>query len=461
MFKVEYAPGMTAEKIEQIKQERAQRDMLNGLSEDDRAVYIAKQTIDAARLAGDVVISATISEITHRKDGGWLRANIDSNGFTAISGIPYKCVKVEKGMKIEVTGSVEYWRERKQLKFTPSGLLISERSYCADPFMRAVQRACKSFSVTRLQTLKTVLGDDWIKVILTDPFIKKKDRAEERLIAEYGKRWRHLATAAQIAIFHKYPEALDIDAFERWPIESKQGTVAVAQALNDLTTVKLDMLKINYPVIHNGIIDKIDAREPIDAMVFVRQRMFSFAQADDLNRLDGDTFKASIPRVIGTVWDALASGEDDGNSALSVVEIIERARLQYGYPIKDISAAIDEAKGIVEIKSQGKFDHSLVTIGADKSRSLAFSENAKIERGILINVKGAANTFAIKYEDGKGLDDTQNDAVRMALNSGISIITGGPGTGKTIICGKIAKSLTSVLGLAVAARAARNLTDKT
>jgi hypothetical protein len=156
MFKVEYAPGITPEVIERIKQERAQREMLNRLSETDRALYIARQTIDAARLAGEVVISATIGEITHRRDSGWFRANIDSNGFTAISGIPYN--KVEKGMKIEVTSIEETWRERKQLKFWSSGLLILERSYCEDPFMRAVQRACKSFTPTRLETLKIVLG---------------------------------------------------------------------------------------------------------------------------------------------------------------------------------------------------------------------------------------------------------------------------------------------------------------
>src|ERR1700727_509861 len=123
MFKVEYAPGMTPEVIAQIKQERARREMLNQLSETDRALYIVREAIGAAKAAGDIVVSATIGEITHRKDSGWLRANIDSNGFTAISGIPYNVVKLEKGMKVEVTGSEEMWRGRKQLRFTPSGQL--------------------------------------------------------------------------------------------------------------------------------------------------------------------------------------------------------------------------------------------------------------------------------------------------------------------------------------------------
>jgi hypothetical protein len=459
MFKVEYAPGMTPEAIEQIQQERARREMLNRMTDTDRALFIAKERIDTARLTGDPVICATIREITHRKDSGWLRANIDNDGFTAISGMPDKGIRLEKGMKIEVTGAVDYWHGRKQL--SASAFVISERSYCDDPFMRAVQRACKSFTATRLETLKAVLGEDWINIILNDPWIERRAKAQAKLIAEYGSKWRIKATARQLQIFHKGPQALDNTAFERWPIETKQGAVAVAEAIKGLTPGKLDMLRINHPIIHNGVINKVTVKEPIDAMLLVRQRKLSFAQADDLNRLDSESFKPTIPRIIGAVWDALSSGEDDGNSALPVAEIIERARLQYGYPIKEISAAINEAKAINLIKTQDKFDHSLVTIGADRSESLAFCENARLERSILSNVKSQSNKLCIDYTNGKGLDDTQNNAVRMALNNGISIITGGPGTGKTTICARIAENVYDVLGLAVAARAARNLTDRT
>jgi hypothetical protein len=315
-----------------------------------------------------------------------------------------------------------------------------------------------------LETLAAVLGEGWIKIILNDPWIKARERAMAYLIAEYGSKWRQLASGKELEVFYKWPIALNHVAFERWPVETKQGTVAVAEAINSLNPAKLDMLKINSPVIHNGVINKVVAPEPIDAMVFVRQRRLSFMQADDLNRLAGDTFKASIPRIIGAVWDALASGEDDGNSALPVAEIIERARLQYGYPVKDINDAINQAKTYSKIETQGEFDHALITIGRDRTESLAFAENVRTERGILFHVKERmTDIFSITHTHINWLDDTQNNAVQMALNNGISIITGGPGTGKTTICSEIAKSLNSgnILGLAIAARAARNLTDKT
>jgi AAA domain len=268
--------------------------------------------------------------------------------------------------------------------------------------------------------------------------------------------WRRKATKDELRIFYKWPELLNDSAFGRWPIETKQGTVPVAEALNSLTRAKLDMLKINYPVIHNGVIDRVIVTEPIDAMVFVRQRKLSFAQADDLNRLNGDTFKPSIPRVIGAVWDALASGEDDGNSALPVGELTERARLQYGYPVADIA----------EVASQGDFNHAVITVGTNNTGSLAFIENVRTEAGILRHVKERlTDKYLIEYIPDTKLkfDDTQNKAVQIALNNGISIITGGPGTGKTTICFEIAETLGSknILGLAIAARAARNLTDKT
>jgi hypothetical protein len=163
---------LTPEELEQRKQEQvravtvaltvATNPILTELQ--DKAAQVARQAIDAARLAGGIVISTTVGEITHRKDSGWLRANIDSDGFTAISGTPYNCIRLEKGMKIEATGVVDMWRDRKQLSFSPSGLLICERSYCEDPFMRAVNRACNSFTQTRLLTLETVLGKEWVSL---------------------------------------------------------------------------------------------------------------------------------------------------------------------------------------------------------------------------------------------------------------------------------------------------------
>jgi hypothetical protein len=187
---------LSAEEVARRERVQDKPTIANPLAElQDRAAQVARETIDAARLAGGIVISATVGEVTHRKDSGWLRANIDSNGFTGISGTPYNCIKLEKGMKIEATGIVDTWRDRKQLSFSPSGLLIVERSYCEDPFMRAVQRACKSFTQTRLQTLETVLGKEWVKLILNDPWIDGRNEAERILIKEHGSKWRQRATA--------------------------------------------------------------------------------------------------------------------------------------------------------------------------------------------------------------------------------------------------------------------------
>jgi exodeoxyribonuclease V alpha subunit len=54
----------------------------------------------------------------------------------------------------------------------------------------------------------------------------------------------------------------------------------------------------------------------------------------------------------------------------------------------------------------------------------------------------------------------QREAIETILTSRICAVTGGPGTGKTTICAEVATQLKDVLGIALAARAARNLSDR-
>jgi len=261
-----------------------------------------------------------------------------------------------------------------------------------------------------------------------------------------------------MCVFYEYPDCLNRKEFERWMIERKQGALAVADVINSLTPATLDLLRVNNPSIGNGIIKRIKAPEQIDPKVFVRQGKLTFSQADDLINLNGGNFTENIPRVVGTIWDALRSGENDGHSALPIPNLRERARLQYGYSIGEIDAAIEKAKILSYVETQENFNHELKEVGD----IVAFSENAETEQSILSSIRAMANSaLSVNYDDDKGLDKTQNDAVRMALNNPASIITGGPGTGKTTICAKIGERLENVLGLAVAARAARNLSERT
>ena len=63
------------------------------------------------------------------------------------------------------------------------------------------------------------------------------------------------------------------------------------------------------------------------------------------------------------------------------------------------------------------------------------------------------------------LHENQKDAVRMAINNGVSIITGGPGTGKTTIVKCILKILKNmhrrVKLMAPTGRAAKRLSEST
>ena len=61
------------------------------------------------------------------------------------------------------------------------------------------------------------------------------------------------------------------------------------------------------------------------------------------------------------------------------------------------------------------------------------------------------------------LDDQQRDAVLVALENRLTVITGGPGTGKTTLVRAILAALPSSLNIALAptARAAKRLAEST
>jgi hypothetical protein len=452
-----------AEKVRQAEEakkaaiERAAQREKDNL---DKARRIAGETIAAAEAEGGVVIEATISAIKSRS-GHFIIAKIDSGGFGAIKGETYSCIRLEKGSRVKVTGVRVDDKYGRSLNFSPRQLVLLDKTYCADPVMRAVNRACKSFTKRRLDTLENVIGADWKDRILNDPWIVERDRAEKELLKEYGVNWRKLATADELAVLYNFPELLNHAAFAKWQIETKQGAVAVAKALNSLSPVKLDLLTVNPPI-DNASLKRINAPAPIDAFVFVRQRKLSFAQADGANKLEGSIFRDEGLRLIGAAWDALADSEEDGHSALPMGELIERTRVQYNYPVEEITDAIKRARNMQYFETREGVDHSLRTIGAGEFETLAFAENERAEGSILRNVKAkASNGFEANYNYNERLHELQNKAVHMALARGISIITGGPGTGKTKICAEIGESLDNVLAISVAARAVRNLEEKT
>ena len=143
----------------------------------EKARQMAARTIAKARENGDIVLETTIGDVTHRNNG-WIRARIENSGFSAIVGMPYECIKVEKGSKVIVTGTINDRYAMRSLDFNPSGLMLADRPYCNDPKLRAVQRACKSFTANKVDTLQWEFGERWIEIILNDPWITERGKRQ-------------------------------------------------------------------------------------------------------------------------------------------------------------------------------------------------------------------------------------------------------------------------------------------
>jgi exodeoxyribonuclease V alpha subunit len=148
---------------------------------------------------------------------------------------------------------------------------------------------------------------------------------------------------------------------------------------------------------------------------------------------------------------------------MTVSDAREYLAREYGFSVTDINAGFESAYETHGMHEHGLHD-TVKTLG-ERPRVIAFSENADCEKAILDTIeetrKDGVSYNAIIAPLPDKLDTIQKDAVRMALSNPISIITGGPGTGKTTICEAIANQLELVIGSAVAARAARNLFERT
>ncbi len=115
--------------------------------------------------------------------------------------------------------------------------------------------------------------------------------------------------------------------------------------------------------------------------------------------------------------------------------------------------------------------------GQDESRQVYYSQNYYTELGIArmmvdLNLKTDTDdsrfeTRVKEVEDSTGikLDELQRQAVRAAVNSGILIITGGPGTGKTTTINALIKYFEDdkreILLAAPTGRAAKRMTEAT
>jgi len=181
----------------------------------------------------------------------------------------------------------------------------------------------------------------------------------------------------------------------------------------------------------------------------------AFKTADDIAHATG-TASSDRSRIQAAAIDALRQGRDDGNTALlhSDMAKLMRVRLGESVPSDLIDAVIadidDEAAIATTLVVDGESLDAWALAEMDATEQ-AFAEaviDKTAQRGYLspaqaheFIVAAVAKINATKKKDEKvALNEQQHAACVMALTCGISILTGGPGTGKTFTLDVVVKA---------------------
>ena len=197
----------------------------------------------------------------------------------------------------------------------------------------------------------------------------------------------------------------------------------------------------------------------LDARILIAGGYVTPLQARDLHA-SGGFFKphTKITDAMAMTWRVLAQGagreRSDNDKFLNI-----RALGSTAFPLDILQNVLWRL---------GKHDaESVATIAANLpltemvNGSLALKRASNVERELLARVENRAKrpvsaTTKVR-KSALVFDEEQEVAIDLGLNRRISIVTGPPGCGKTSICYAIADNLDDVLGVAIAARAARVL----
>ncbi|MDD4692370.1 ATP-dependent RecD-like DNA helicase [Eubacterium aggregans] len=179
-------------------------------------------------------------------------------------------------------------------------------------------------------------------------------------------------------------------------------------------------------------------------------------------------------RIAASITQSLRECYASGNTYMDKGELINTSARVLGLELWDDSALMTIADQVEEMTLAGdlKLDfigeaeayYPMMLFEAEDTLALDFARMARYEHDTLDADWGA---LVEQYAQGVGivLDPSQRDALMTALDSGVTIITGGPGTGKTTIVSGLIDILTgrglSVVLAAPTGRAAKRMAEAT
>lgn len=191
-----------------------------------------------------------------------------------------------------------------------------------------------------------------------------------------------------------------------------------------------------------------------------------FRTADQI-ALSNGVARDAPERVAAAIQFVLEACEDEGSCYLPEAVVVERV-CGFDVDIAIVRQQIDQLTGLGRIVRK---DAIGTTVYPERERPIYRVQMDRIEANVARLLRArvtaaaplAVDIAAAQATAGIELSDAQGEAVRMALTSGVTVLTGGPGTGKTTIV-RVLLAAANQRGLKVSlasptGRAARRLTE--
>jgi exodeoxyribonuclease V alpha subunit len=291
-------------------------------------------------------------------------------------------------------------------------------------------------------------------------------------LTAYLKRVKHVGSARAAQLLDRYGDGV-LDAIDRDPFAAFRSVGLNPKRCNDAvkswhalrSTRALHLLLAPHGLA--WLVPRIAKEYGDRAQQVVVQRPYDltsvfgvgFQIADTIARAVG-VDPSSPARTCAGVVHVLAEAEKDGSTCLPVAALAAAAA--------DLLGAPPSASLLAEMEDA---DQIVLEVDADNAVWAYRPETAALEAALAARVRSLAAASPTLKTPSPGADEDlvpapeQAGAVRAAFTSRMSIVTGGPGTGKTatirLICAAAARQKASVALVAPTGRAARRMAEAT
>ena len=247
----------------------------------------------------------------------------------------------------------------------------------------------------------------------------------------------------------------------------------IVDSLEEQRSIRSIMVFLKSYDLPNAIAKRIYKHYGDNAVAVLRENPYrladevdyiGFKKADDVARKMG--FEEDCPfRIRSGIIYALRQAVDDGNTYLPEALLVEGATSGAVLSLPDESAVRAQVMLMIKEAKLASVDDGVYLPWIYKAERKIAARLVEIARDGGGERKAKINFAALERESGVTYNDQQREAVRLSATEGVLVLTGGPGTGKTVttraIIGGAEKMGRRLLLAAPTGRAAKRMTEVT